>query len=232
MKKSHAIRLLLLAPAPLVGCGQAPNLAPIAPSPLAGRTAARPPVAISAVGLPPERAAALDRVDREGSAALRSAKRLFAEGRLAEAERAADRTNAIWGTHGDRMAPAVAHLLGRIRMRQGRYADAERLMARTSTPTPSCAWTSRSAGSGSGGSTRPARRTTPGSSRASTPRSETCGATRPPPCGARARSRRRSSGTVARRCAWWAATARRSTTTSPPDGSSRVTPCSTPRSAS
>ena len=78
--------------------------------------------------LPKERGDELDRVEREGSLAELKAERLFKEGRLKEAEAACMEVNRIFGSSGVTMASDVAHLLGRIRIRQGRYADAVAFM--------------------------------------------------------------------------------------------------------
>ena len=82
----------------------------------------------SSIGLPEERAQELDRISREGGEALTKAERLFAAGRLNDAEAQCGVVNEIWDSHGDRMNPGVAHLLGQIRMREGRYAEAARIM--------------------------------------------------------------------------------------------------------
>ena len=90
----------------------------------------------SSIGLPEERARELDRVAKEGGEALAKAERLFAAGRSAEAEAQCAIVNGIWGTRGDRMNPGVAYLLGRIRMRDGRYAEAARIMGPNLDTTP------------------------------------------------------------------------------------------------
>ena len=67
---------------------------------------------------------------------MKKAERFFALGQLAEAEAQCVAVNEIWGTHGDRMSPDVAYLLGQIRMRQGRYAEAARIMGPNLDTTP------------------------------------------------------------------------------------------------
>ena len=120
MKKPF-ITLSVLALA-LIGCRPPTPLS--TPQTSALPSVSRVPKALSGVGLPPEREKELDRVAREGSRAELKAESLFDQGRLEEAEEACEEVNRIYDSSGETMAQSVAHLLGRIRMRQGRYADA------------------------------------------------------------------------------------------------------------
>lgn len=71
----------------------------------------------------------MGRVARAGSIVLTRAEKLLREGKLGQSEKACGEVNRIWGAEGNYMSPGVAHVLGQIRMRQGRYADAVRIMA-------------------------------------------------------------------------------------------------------